>query len=45
MAKVTLWIDTVQPARSDLVIQQGATFTTMIAPEEDVVFLADTDRS
>jgi hypothetical protein len=39
MAKVTLWIDTVQPARSDQTIQQGTTFTTMITAEEDVVFL------
>jgi hypothetical protein len=45
MAKVTLWIDTVQPARSDQTIQQGTTFTTMITAEEDVVFLAQTDRS
>ena len=43
MAKVTLWIDTVQPARSDQTIQQGTTFTTMIAPEEDVVFLSQAD--
>ena len=45
MAKVTLWIDTVQPARFDQSIQQGTTFTTMITAKEDVVFLADTDRS
>lgn len=45
MAKVGFRIDTVQPARSDKTIQQGTTFTTMIAAEEDVVFLAKTDRS
>ena len=45
MAKVGFRIDTVQPARSDQTIQQGTTFTTMITAEEDVVFLAQTDRS
>ncbi len=33
MVKVTLWIDSVQPVRSDQAIQQGARFTTMIAAE------------
>lgn len=45
IVKVSFRIDTIEPARSDKTIQQRSTFTTMIAAEEDVVFLAKTDRS
>lgn len=38
-------IDAIQPACSDKTIQQCSTYTTMIAAEEDVVFIAKTDRS
>ena len=43
MAQIRFWIDTVQTARSDQSVQQCTTFATMIAPEEDVVFLSQAD--
>jgi hypothetical protein len=43
VAQIRFWIDTVQTARSDQSVQQCTTFATMIAPEEDVVFLSQAD--
>lgn len=45
MAKVSLRIDAIQPARTDQTVQQRTTLTTVIATEEDVVFLTKADGS
>lgn len=45
MAKVTLWIEAIKSARTEQTVQQCSTLTTVIAPEEDVVFLANKDGS
>ncbi|HED1257232.1 TPA: fimbria/pilus periplasmic chaperone, partial [Citrobacter amalonaticus] len=45
ISEVGFRIDAIQSARSEQTIQQGSTLATMIAAEEDVVFLAKTDRS
>ncbi len=42
MAQISLWIDTIEFARTDQAVQQCATLSTMIAAEEDKTLVSST---